>query len=412
SETDLPTRIVGISIDITEKKQYELLLQTALEQVRLSKEAAELGTFDLDLEAGSMHWDDRCRILFGISHHNPVTYDIDFVQGLHPEDRDRILRVIEQAFVKSESNGDYDVEYRTVGAEDGIIRWVRAKGKVYFNREERPVRFIGSVLEITEEVLAIQKIEELVEKRTGELAQANNELRQVNTELQRSNANLEEFAHAASHDLKEPIRKIQVFTSRLKSQIQSLLKDEDLRTFSRIENATHRMGNLIDDLLLYSHVSQRPLEMETVRLNEKVRQALVDLDLDLEEKNGIVHVSELPVIKGYRRQLQQMFQNLIGNAIKYSKKDEAPVIYITAETVIYNEKNYHLISVADNGIGFEQEYEGKIFQMFSRLHGGDQYSGTGVGLSIVKKIIENHNGAIAVKSQPGIGSTFELYFPY
>ncbi|RYZ53628.1 MAG: PAS domain S-box protein, partial [Sphingobacteriales bacterium] len=226
---------ISACTDITGKKKDEQLLQRALEQVRLSKEAAELGTFDLDLEKGTMHWDDRCRILFGISHHSTVTYEVDFVQGLHPEDRSRILRVIDNSFIKPKSNGDYDVEYRTVGAEDGVIRWVRAKGKVYFNDHDQPVRFIGSVLDITQKVLAIQKIEDLVEERTGQLAHANNELRQANTELQRSNANLEEFAHAASHDLKEPIRKIQVFTGQLKSQLQPLLQDKDTLTFNRIE---------------------------------------------------------------------------------------------------------------------------------------------------------------------------------
>ncbi|HZG23388.1 MAG TPA: PAS domain-containing protein, partial [Chitinophagaceae bacterium] len=522
---------VGSSIDITEHKKSQLELQTALEQVRLSKEAAELGTFDLNLEKGTMHWDERCRTLFGISHQDPVTYEKDFAGGLHPEDRERILEVIDNVFIKSISNGDYDVEYRTVGAEDGVIRWIRAKGKVYFDKEEKPVRFIGSVLDITDLVTSIHKIEEEVEERTRELEAQKSLLNNILTnssngitvtemirdesgnvidartilandaavnyiglpkeiflsktaieldpnilsssygqtclntlrtgepalsqyymeltgrwqeltiskmddehlihiftdvtpikeaqlklertigELRRSNRNLEEFAHAASHDLKEPIRKIHFFTSQLKAQLSNRLAEGEERSFSRIENATQRMGNLIDDLLLYSHVSQRPHEMEWVDLNEKVQRVLDDLELDVQQKGAIISVDKLPVVKGYRRQLQQLFQNLISNALKYSKKDVPPRIDISATEVTEHEKPYHLIKVKDNGIGFEQEYADKIFQMFTRLHGKGEYSGTGVGLSIVKKVIENHNGYIRVESTPGKGSIFKVFLP-
>jgi PAS domain S-box-containing protein len=386
-------------------------LQTALEQARLSKEAAELGTFDMDLEKGTMHWDERCRTLFGISHHGPVTYEHDFLEGLHPDDRVRIIKVIDKLYIKSISNGDYDVEYRTVGAEDGAVRWIRAKGKVYFDKNDKPVRFIGSVLDITEKVMAIQKIESLVEERTSELAQVNNNLLQTNKELQRSNAYLEEFAHAASHDLKEPIRKIHFFTNQLKETLGSDLNDAEKNSFSRIENASQRMRHLIDDLLLYSHVTQRPTEKENVDLNEKVRQALEDLDLDIEEKGAVIKSENLPVVKGYRRQLQQLFQNLISNAVKYSKEGINPLIAITATQVEKQGKLYHLIAVADNGIGFAQEYENKIFQMFARLHGKSEYSGTGVGLSIVKKIVENHDGFIEVQSSPGEGAAFNIFLP-
>ena len=126
-------------------------LERVYEQARLSKEAAQLGTFDMDLIMGTMEWDDRCRTLFGTSHHNKVTYEGDFVQGLHPEDKDRIVEIINDAFIKSRTGGKYDVEYRTIGVEDRKLRWVRAKGQVYFDSDEVTVRFIGSVLDITEQ---------------------------------------------------------------------------------------------------------------------------------------------------------------------------------------------------------------------------------------------------------------------
>lgn len=410
--------IVHMAVDVTEQvlgqkkiEENEAALATALEQLRLSKEAAELGTFDMNLKAGTMHWDERCRILFGISHQEPVTFENDFVKGLHPNDSKRILAVIDKAFKKSESDGDYDVEYRTIGAEDKTERWVKAKGKVYFDEEETPVRFIGSVLDITAQMTAMQQIEKLVEERTKELGQANEALKTINKELQRSNANLEEFAHAASHDLKEPVRKIHFFTSQLKQQLSSHVAEGELRLFNRIENASKRMGNLIDDLLLYSHVSQRPHETEVVDLNEQIHRVLEDLDLDIEEKKATIKIEGLPVVNGYRRQLQQLFQNLISNALKYSKAALPPLITITAELSENNGRRYHRIKVADNGIGFEPEYAEKIFQMFTRLHGKTEYSGTGVGLSIVKKVVENHDGFIDVESKLDEGSVFKIYLP-
>ncbi|OLY91794.1 PAS domain S-box-containing protein [Cnuella takakiae] len=297
-------------------------------------------------------------------------------------------------------------ELKVTLPREGIVQ------DVYINFSYTPLRegdgqisgILAVAIDVTEQVLAHQKIEEVVAERTAELAK-------TNKELKRSNQNLEEFAHAASHDLKEPVRKIHFFTQQLREQLASRLNENEVRTFSRVENATQRMGNLIDDLLLYSHVSQRPHEREKVDLNEKVQRVLEDLDLDIEEKGAKIIVGKLPVVIGYRRQLQQLLQNLISNAIKYSKVDELPIIEILAEEVEKDSKAYHLIAVKDNGIGFASEYSEKIFQMFTRLHGKAEYSGTGVGLSIVKKVVENHDGLIEVESQPGVGSAFKIYLP-
>jgi light-regulated signal transduction histidine kinase (bacteriophytochrome) len=270
---------------------------------------------------------------------------------------------------------------------------------------------MATAIEVTEQVFARKKIQDLVDLRTRELSQVNEALVKSNEELARSNANLEEFAHAASHDLKEPIRKIHYFTQQLKQQLGDAIEENGLRFFSRIENATGRMGNLIDDLLLYSHVSQKPLETENIDLNQKVLRVLDDLELDIEEKKATINVGTLPVINGYRRQLQQLFQNLIGNALKYGKKEVPPIINIQSRAVEENGRKYHLITFEDNGIGFEQEFAEKIFHMFTRLHGKAEYSGTGVGLAIVKKVVENHNGFIRAESVPGKGSTFFVYLP-
>ena len=230
-------------------------------------------------------------------------------------------------------------------------------------------------------------------------------------ELERSNQNLQEFAHAASHDLKEPIRKIKVYIGLLKDELGSQLKEKEEQTFNKIANATERMGILVDDLLVYSQVSEHPLEKEPVDLNKKLQQVFEDLELDIKEKKATIDIAELPFVKGYQRQLQQMFQNLVSNALKYSKADNIPKIDITSSIHVESEKKYHLLEVKDNGIGFEQKHAEHIFQMFIRLHGKGKYNGTGIGLSIVKKVVENHGGMVKAESEPGVGTTFKIYLP-
>lgn len=241
-------------------------------------------------------------------------------------------------------------------------------------------------------------------------------------ELKRSNVNLEEFAYAASHDLKEPIRKIQLFGDRLKQELSDKLTESQQQHFMRMELATVRMRSLIDDLLTYSHVSGGIINLEEIDLQEKMQAVLEDLELEIEEKAAIINMQPLPVIRGNRRQIQQLFQNLIGNALKYSKKDSSPVIEIRYRRLRGADsglslapeeltKYYEHIEVSDNGIGFDQKDADRIFNVFTRLHGSSLYRGTGVGLSIVKKVMENHKGYVWAVSEPQQGSTFHLLFP-
>ena len=241
-------------------------------------------------------------------------------------------------------------------------------------------------------------------------------------ELKRSNASLEEFAYAASHDMKEPIRKIHFFSDRLKGELKDRLTDTQLRLFERMEEAARRMGLLIEDLLSYSRAARASTDIEEVDLDQKVRLVLNDLELEVQQKGAQVIVDPLPVVKANRRQLQQLFQNLISNALKYSKPGVPPEIYITAKKVKGSEakpdlpaeaaqKTYHLIEIRDNGIGFEQKDADRIFNIFTRLHGNAEYRGSGVGLSIVRKVAESHNGYVWAESAPGEGATFKVLLP-
>ena len=186
--------------------------------------------------------------------------------------------------------------------------------------------------------------------------------------------------------------------------------------------AADRMRVLVDDLLEYSHVNRGKQEYESVDLNGKIRLIVLDLEVAIAEKKARINIEPLPVVKGYRRQLRQLFENLINNAIKYSQPNIPPVVDICARMVRGKEsglnilkedadKNFHLIEVRDNGIGFDQQYADSIFNIFIRLHGNTEYTGTGVGLAIVKKVIENHKGYVSAQSEPGMGAVFKILLP-
>jgi signal transduction histidine kinase len=302
--------------------------------------------------------------------------------------------------------------------------------KVYLNFVYEPYReddgSISGIMvvanDVTAQVTARHKIEDIVTERTQQLAEANDALTRMNHELAKSNSNLEEFAYAASHDMKEPIRKIHFFSDRLRSTLYEKLNDVEKHLFDRMEIAAKRMSSLIDDLLSYSQVSLKPQSFEKVDLNKVLAQVIGDFDLEIEQKKANISFGTLPVIDGHYRQLQQVFQNFISNSLKYSQHDMAPVITITtsikkgSDTGLNlspdeSEKLYNEIILKDNGIGFEKKEAERIFNVFTRLHGNTEYKGTGIGLSIAKKIIENHAGHVVADSEPGQGATFKILLP-
>ena len=241
-------------------------------------------------------------------------------------------------------------------------------------------------------------------------------------ELKKTNASLEEFTYAASHDLKEPIRKIRIFADRLKERHSATMDSEGKRILERLLSSSLRMRLLVDDLLSYSLISISEMEPESVELQDKLQKVLEDLNVEIEEKNAQIYIGQRPTVTGYTWQLQQLFQNLISNSIKYVEPGTAPVIHITSTTAKGAQiaqhvtpddawKKFHHIQINDNGIGFEQKNADKIFRIFQRLHDQSNYSGTGIGLFIVKKVVEKHRGYITVTSQPGVGSVFNVYLP-
>jgi two-component system, LuxR family, sensor kinase FixL len=231
--------------------------------------------------------------------------------------------------------------------------------------------------------------------------------------LARSNGELEQFAYVASHDLQEPLRKIQAFGDRLKTKYDTTLGPEGLDYLTRMQNAAARMQALIQDLLSLSRVASNTKPFTAVDLGDVVRVVVSDLEVRVHERNGRVEAADLPVVFGDRGQLAQLFQNLIGNGLKFQKPGESPVVNVWSEAITASEGSGAgwRITVEDNGIGFDEKYRDRIFQIFQRLHGRNEYEGTGIGLAICRKIVERHGGAIAAHSSPGAGAKFVITLP-
>ncbi|NQZ30885.1 MAG: hypothetical protein HRU06_06400 [Oceanospirillaceae bacterium] len=254
-----------------------------------------------------------------------------------------------------------------------------------------------------------EKHHELLIKAHDKLNIRTREMRKLNQKLSLSNSELEKFAYIASHDLQEPLRKIQAFGDRLNSNLDKNTNAKALDYISRMQKSSTRMRGLIDDLLLFSKLGYQEYTLKKTDLNAVVTQVQDDLQLLIADKKAKIEVKLLPQVLGESKKLYQVFLNLINNSLKFSQEGVLPVITISSEEAIQNNKAYWKISVQDNGIGFDLIYKNKIFEVFQRLHGRSQYEGTGIGLAICKKIIEKHNGSITVVSEPGKGSCFILW---
>jgi len=351
-------------------------LELALDQSRLSKIAAQLGTFDMDLIQGTLEWDDRCRELFGISHHDEVSYERDFVNGLHPDDRARILNIIEDVFDKAKTDGKYDVEYRTVGAEDGRVRWVRAKGKTYFDAGI-PSRFIGSVLDITE-----QKTDEL-----------------------RKN----DFIGMVSHELKTPLTSLKGYIQILNHKAKINADNFAINALSKADIQIGKMSQLINGFLNVSRLEagKISIDLKTVDLREIIEE--IEEELKMISTTHLISIiaNERIMVQADRDKIGSVISNLLGNAIKYSPLGSQ--IEISCDT----QDRFARVMVKDEGPGIKAQDRERLFERFYRVGGAESHTvpGFGIGLYLCAEIIARHNGEIGVTSEPGKGSTFYFLLP-
>ena len=312
-----------------------------------------------------------------------------------------------QATIRSGEQQVIDVSIRNL--KTGQFRFHRLS-VTPVKKDDRVIRWVNIFTDIHDQKMANQLLEQRVAERTEEL-------HKINIELEASNHDLQQYASVASHDLKEPLRKIQIYSDRIRNQY--LKSDSDVDVYmNKIMTSSQRMTILINDLLNYSRLSGDGL-FEITNINTILEELIFDLELLIAEKNASINISVFPKMEVIPGQIRQLFQNIISNSIKFSKKDLPPVIDITAE--ITDSKNpdldptgsggYCRITISDNGIGFNEIYKDKIFNMFQRLHSKEAFEGTGIGLAIVKKIIDKHNGVITVQSKEDQGTSFTFILP-
>jgi signal transduction histidine kinase len=320
----------------------------------------------------------------------------NFLEFVHPEDRHIITDGVSLALKEGKPAS---VFFRLI-RKDGELRYFKSLSKL--TELSRGKLLIGINSDITEQQISNMVLEER------------------NRELEQSNKELASFNHIASHDLQEPLRKIQTFISRISEKELLNLSEQGKEYFARIQSSVFRMRNLIDDLLQFSRTTRIEKKSEPADLNLLLENAKQELIQNIEDKKAEIHAVELPVLNVIPFQIQQLFINLIGNSLKYSKPGIPPVITIDCEEINSdeypflkdkNQKKYHKVSIKDNGLGFEQQYAEDIFLLFYRLHPKSELTGSGIGLSICKKIVENHNGYIFAESKPQIGSTFSFFLP-
>lgn len=327
---------------------------------------------------------------------------------IHPDDYDENIKIWGHSLATGEV---YRCDVRVKG-KDGNYRWHAVIGEPVFDEENKIIKWVGAFTDIQTEKAFTNELEKQVAARTEELERNNMELEKMNKELQ-------SFTYISSHDLQEPLRKIQTFASQIIERESENLSDVGKDKFQRMQNAAKRMQTLINDLLSYSRTNTQERIFEKTDISEIINEVKEDLKEELELKNAVVQNTESCEINIIPFQFRQLIYNLVSNSLKFSKPDIQPVIKIKSkihqvkgsENNFTNEGSYCHISISDNGIGFDQEYNTKIFEVFQRLHGKEKYNGTGIGLAIVKKIVENHNGYITANGEKDEGATFDIYIP-
>jgi len=388
---------IKINMDIETLRKSNTKLSKAQFLSKQAEILSKFGTWDWNLVNNEVSYSDNLYRILGFERQNfePGKTFNDYV---HPEDRAKLEQKTESIRNGQEINNFY---FRIIDAH-GQTKHLRASGKIFENQLTGRT-ILGLTADVTAEHVQILKINER------------------NMELEQHVKELDEFNHLVSHDLQEPLRKIETFISLLDNKELNNLSDFGKGYVIKISKASSRMRKLINDMLEYSRTSRADKNYEKIDLTSSLYDSLMELSHTIEVKKAIINQVSLPTIDAIEFQMQQLFTNLISNSLKYTKENVAPVIDITYRKVIALEESllklstadkYHKITIADGGIGFEQEYSEEIFKLFNRLHGKTEYEGTGVGLAICKKIVENHRGYIFAKSSPNLGSEFIIYIPY
>jgi len=359
----------------------------------------DFGTFEWLLDIDKVFWSVGVYRIYEVDDlHRQVNsqFNESFV---YPGD---LVQMQEETKRSIETGTDLNIDFRIITAK-GNVKIIHCLARTLKNSDGKPVKFAGSLRDVTADRSAEEDLKSKVK------------------ELYHSNKELEEFAYIASHDMQEPLRKITTFSDRLSEKYKDVLTGDGAMYLSRMIASAENMRLLINDLLEFSRISKTEQPFEPVNLNNILRQVKTDLELTIEETGTIINNPLLPVVDAITSQMKQLFSNIISNAIKFQKPGTTPEITIEIFILTDVEKlkyelhpgtEYYKLQFTDNGIGFENEYATRIFQVFQRLHGKSEYPGSGIGLAICKKIVEYHHGIIFAENMDGTGARFVFIIPH
>ena len=387
-------RVDGIMVtadDVTGKVEARRRVEEAEERARLATEASLAGIFDIEVPSYNVNCSRRFYEIFDL----PLGASMrEIVRRIHPDDN----AARREAWEAGNATGVLHYEVRLIiGPQE--VRWIRAQGRMYKNDKGELIRVLGTVLDITEQKMFSEALENKVQERTIELQRANDELAIRNQELL-------SFNYISSHDLQEPLRKIQTFASRIQST-EDAISPKNQVYLQRMQQSARQMQLLIRDLLEYSRAGQGEKVFEKLPLGDTLQTIRQQLLEEPTAEHVRIEIGDMPTVEAIPFQINQLFTNLLSNAVKFSRRNDNPLIRVDAT----RENGYHIIRVHDNGIGFLPEHKEHIFEVFRRLHHRSEYEGTGIGLAICKKIVENHHGRITAESKPGDGATFTVFLP-
>ncbi|SDZ32840.1 MULTISPECIES: PAS domain S-box protein [Rhodonellum] len=384
----------GLSVyfrDITEKRRKEEEIAIYNQRFEKLSKATNDAIWDWDIPSNALFWGEGFKILFGFDIINEKPTWEKWEKQLHEIDHQKVIGNLARVFGDPKEHY-FENEYR-LQKSDGSYAYVIDRGSIIRNSKGKPVRMIGAIQDITHR-----------KEYEGSLQNLNTELLKSNKDLSISNQELEQFAYVASHDLQEPLRMITSFLTQIERKYGAILDEKGKKYIHFAVDGAQRMREIILELLEFSRVGRPDGAKEPIDTTLLIQEVLLYNRKLITGKKAKIVFSNLPEIYGFKNPLQLLFQNLITNAVKYQKEGQKPLITIEGKEM----ETHWEFSVQDNGIGINAEYFDKIFIIFQRLHQKDEYSGSGMGLAICKKIIENHNGKIWVSSVEGEGSSFHF----